>query len=144
MRHILIVANQTACGEHLQAVVQQRIAQGPCRFTLVVPARIPEGHLTWTEGQGIALANQRLEEALPKLRAAGAPVEGVVGDRRPVLAVDDFLRHAEVDEIIVSTLPPGASKWLRQDLPRRIQRTFDVPVTHVIDTREPATIAAGN
>lgn len=142
MKHVLIVANQTACGEHLKRAVVQRAGAGQCRFTLLVPATVGDSHqLTWTEGQAIATANRRIEEALPGLRSGGVEIEGAVGDRRPVLAVDDFLRHNDVDEIIVSTLPPGASKWLRQDLPHRIQRTFDIPVSHVIDTREPVEIS---
>lgn len=143
MRHVLIVANQTACGEHLKQAVARRAAAGKCQFTLLVPASVGDPHqLTWTEGEAIATANKRIEEALPFLRSTGAQIEGAVGDRRPVLAVDDFLRHNDVNEIIVSTLAPGTSKWLHQNLPRRLERTFDIPVTHVIDVREPAATTA--
>ncbi|ACV79827.1 hypothetical protein Namu_3502 [Nakamurella multipartita DSM 44233] len=37
MRQILVVANQTLGGERLKEVVRERIGQGPCTFTLVVP-----------------------------------------------------------------------------------------------------------
>jgi len=138
-RHILIVANQTAAGEHLKRIVEARVLEGDCRFTLVVPATQPEGTLTWTEGQTHAAARSRLDEALPGLRALGANIEGVVGDRRPTLAVDDVIRTDPADEIIVSTFPPGVSRWLRQDLPRRLARTYNIRVTHVVDTRVGAT-----
>ena len=42
------------------------------------------------------------------------------------------------DEIIVSTLPRYLSRWLHLDLPHRIGRAVDVPVTHVIASPEPA------
>lgn len=142
MKHILIVANQTASGEHLRRVVRARIHEGACRFTLLVPATAPPGHLTWTEHAALEEANARLDEALAGLRALGAQVDGLVGDRRPILAIDDFLRTGEVDEIIVSTLPVGASRWLRQDLPRRVARTFDVKVTHVVEEPAPAAATA--
>jgi hypothetical protein len=35
-----------------------------------------------------------------------------------MLAIDDAIRdHGPFEEIILSTLPPGASRWLRLDLP---------------------------
>ena len=49
-RRILVVANQTACGDELLDVVRQRVADGPCRFTMLVPATPPREHVTWTEG----------------------------------------------------------------------------------------------
>ena len=37
-----------------------------------------------------------------------------------MLAIGDALRdHGPFDEIVISTLPKGLSKWLNVDLPRR-------------------------
>ena len=134
-RRILIVANQTAAGGHLKDLVRERMAAGPCRFTLVVPATPPGDH-AWTEGEVRALAEERLTDALTALRETGAEIDGVVGDTRPLYAVGDALIERPHDEIVVSTLPPGASRWLKQDLPHRIERQFGLPVTHVV--AEPA------
>ncbi|MHB8512557.1 MAG: hypothetical protein ACYDCC_10275 [Actinomycetota bacterium] len=138
MRHILIVANQTVASEHLKRTIQGRMLEGECRFTLVVPASQPYGTFVWTEGQARANAADRLEKALAELRAIGASIEGVVGDPRPMLAVDDAMREDLAEEIIVSTLPPGASRWLRQDLPHRLAREYNVKVTHVVDSTQAA------
>lgn len=132
LRRILIVANQTAGGEHLKAVVQRLLAEGSCVFTLLVPASPPADHGTWTEGQMRALAEQRMKDAVEGLRAAGAQVEGVVGDPRPIHAITDVLVEHPHDEIILSTFPVGISRWLKQDLPHRVERTFRLPVTHVV------------
>ena len=109
-RRILVVANQTACGEELLAVIASRMHDGPCRFTLVVPATPPSEYATWTEGNARAVAKRRMAEALTRFREAGADANGVVGDANPVLAIDDVLLDQPHDEIILSTLPPGVSR----------------------------------
>jgi hypothetical protein len=53
-----------------------------------------------------------------------------------VLAIRDALRGHVFDGIILSTLPPGVSRWLKLDLPHRVERDFGVPVTHVVADAE--------
>jgi hypothetical protein len=114
--------------------------QGPCRFTLVVPATPPPGKALWTEGEANAHAQRRMEVALTKLAETGAKIDGAIGDASPAEAVAEQLMSRDYDEIIVSTLPPGISRWLKQDLPHRIERRFEIPVTHVIAQRESASL----
>ena len=133
MRHYLVVANQTLVGEPLAAKVRELMATGPCQFYLVVPATHPHHHAMWTEGEATAIARRRLDEGIVRLRALGADVDGHVGDDRPLDAVRDaILTGPPFDAIILSTLPPGASRWLRQDVPHRLARTFDLPIVHVV------------
>jgi hypothetical protein len=139
MRRYLVVANQTLGGEHLAETVRGCLAAGAARFHILVPATQPRDHAAvWTEGEARALAQRRLESALGRFRALGAEVGGEVGDERPLQAIQDVVREREFDEIILSTLPPGLSRWLGQDLPHRVERQFDVPVRHVIGDPEPA------
>jgi hypothetical protein len=136
-RRILVVANQTACGDELLEVVKSRMGDGPCRFTLLVPATPPHEHLTYSEGDAHAIARRRMDEALARFRAEGAEADGTVGDANPVRAIDDALLGQPHDEIILSTLPPGMSRWLKLDLPHRVEQRFDeVPVTTVISQRQ--------
>lgn len=138
VRRILVVANQTAGGDELLAVVEGRMQRGPCRFTLLVPATPPAEHATWTEGDARALAKGRMTAALTRFRDVGADItDGVVGDAHPVQAIDDLLLEQSFDEIILSTFPPGLSRWLRLDLPRRVEQRFSLPVTTVIADRLP-------
>ncbi len=134
-RRVLIVANQTAGGSHLKKAVQKRIEQGPCVFTLLVPSSAPSDG-AWSEGEARAAAEERMREGLDGLRSVGAEVAGVVGDHRPIHAITDVLVEHPHDEIIVSTLPVGISRWLKQDLPHRVERVFRLPTTHVV--AEPA------
>jgi hypothetical protein len=99
---------------------------------------VPSDHAVYTEGEAEALARQRLDEALARFGAMGAEADGEVGDANPLEAVGDTLRDGKFDEIILSTLPPGASRWLKQDLPHRVERSFELPVTHIVGEPEPA------
>src|SRR2546422_11202971 len=85
-RSILIVANQTAGGAHLRDVVRDKMTEAPSRFMLLVPATPTSEHLTWTEGEARALAEERMTEAIAGLRGIGADVEGGGGDPRPLPA----------------------------------------------------------
>ena len=136
MRRYLVVANQTLGGEHLAEAVKGRLATGDSRFHIVVPATSPADHAVWTEGEAHALATQRLQRALARFRELGAEADGEVGDPSPLEAINDALREEEFDEIILSTLPPGISRWLGQDLVHRVERSVDVPVTHVVGEPE--------
>lgn len=137
MRSYLVIANQTLGGEELIARIRECIDAGPCRFHIVVPATPPGEHLTWVEGEANAIAAERLERARASFRELGAEVEGEVGDANPIEAIGDAIRENEFDEIIISTLPPGPSRWLKRDLLHRAP-SFGLPVTHVIGDPEPA------
>ena len=65
----------------------------------------------------------------------GAEVDGDVGDANPVKAIEDALSRRKYDEIILSTLPSGVSRWLGQDLPHKVTRKFKGPVTVVTALR---------
>ncbi|HEY7702708.1 MAG TPA: hypothetical protein VIB02_10380, partial [Candidatus Limnocylindrales bacterium] len=85
----------------------------------------------WDEGPARSTAQERLDDMLERLREMGADADGEVGDRDPVMAVRDALRRREVDEVIVSTLPRGLSRWLGEDVPSRLRDSVRVPVTVV-------------
>jgi hypothetical protein len=131
MARYLIVANQTLGGELLNERVRQLLSQGPCSFHVVVPATHTKDQTFYTEGGSHAVAEKRLEAALERFRGLGAEVDGEVGDASPMLAVRDCLMSGTYDGVLLSTLPPGVSRWLKQDLPHRLERTFGVPVIHL-------------
>ena len=57
--------------------------------------------------------------------------ETIVGDPDPFAAVGDVLHARRFDEVIVSVLPRGISKWLALGLPARLRRTHDLPIHQV-------------
>lgn len=142
MRRIVVVAHQTLGGAHLLEEVRRRMKSGDCQVHLVVPIHHPMG--TFSEASCVAEAERVLAEGARRIReldpTGSIDVTGEVGDANPVYAVECVRNRGEaIDEIIVSTLPPGPSHWIRGDVPKRIAKAFpDVPVVHVLGTREPA------
>ncbi|CAN5286114.1 hypothetical protein BH20ACT9_BH20ACT9_17210 [soil metagenome] len=140
MARYLVVANVTLGGDHLLSMLRERVAGGDCHVHLLVPAAPdPASWRAHAHEDDAARARRRLARGLERFGELGCEVTGEVGDARPVDAVGDVLgREAPFDEIIVSTLPPGPSRWLRMDVPRRIERALGVAVTHVVAQPEPA------
>jgi hypothetical protein len=131
MRDYLIVANQTLTSRSLADALGQRLAEGPIRAHVVVPLTRVGGRLTWDEAASRQAAEDRLDELLTHLRGLGSEASGEVGDPDPVQAVRDAMRDQRVDEIIVSTLPKGLSRWLGEDVPSRLRDAVGVPITVV-------------
>lgn len=135
MARYLIVAHQTAGGPELRAALRDRIQQDPdAEFSLLIPATPVEHLASWTRGESRTVANEAGELAREVLGAEGIEVSGIeVGDPNPVYAVADaFNRGERWDEVIVSTLPIGASRWVKLDVVSRIEREVEVPVVHVV------------
>jgi hypothetical protein len=129
---VLVVAHQTAATPRLLDAVRERARRSPAQFHLVVP-RQPHGMHRLVDPQDAPEeeAKRVLDEALPKLsQAAGQDVTGDIGDSEPLMAIHDAINLGSYDEIIISTLPLGISRWLRLDLISKT-RALGLPVTHV-------------
>jgi hypothetical protein len=129
---VLVVAHKTAATQPLLNAVRERAQRGPCTFTLLVPNPAHGLHkVVDPEDQGAGEARAVLDRALPALsEAAGTPVEGILGDADPTAAVHDAINLRGFDEVIVSTLSPRISRWLRLDLPSKVAG-MGLPVTTV-------------
>jgi LmbE family N-acetylglucosaminyl deacetylase len=99
-----------------------------------VPATPTSHLLTWEEGEARQLAARRAREATDALRAAGVEVVASrVGSHSPLEAVGDELRaEPGYAGIVLSTFPPGLSRWLKGDLPNQLRRRYRLPVEHVV------------
>jgi flavin-binding protein dodecin len=158
VRRYLIVANQTLGTGELVAKVNDLLEQGECEFHLLVPAThsksyararrlsmlgadpvtgLPTEQLPASEEwlgpdtEGLDQAQRRLDAQLARLKEASYDVSGEIGEADPIRAINKVLSRSSFDEIILSTLPSGLSRWLRADLPRRVERETRLPVTHV-------------
>ena len=133
MSTYLIVANQTLPSATLWRAVTERAHAG-AGFHAVVPLTPVAHGFTWDEEESRKQAEERLGTFLERVRALGVEATGEVGDRDPVQAVSDCLRGMpDVDEIILSTLPPGISRWLGQDVAGRLRSSMPISVAVVYD-----------
>ena len=141
MRRYLVVAHKTLGGAHLIDHLRSLREEGPCRFLLLVPVQHPADHV-WTEGEVNAAARRKLQEGLDLLHEERIVADGEIGDANPVQAVNTVLRREGPEGftgIILSTLPPGPSRWLHWDVLSRMQREHpELPITHLVAERVPA------
>ena len=135
----LIVANQSLDSRALETAIRERFEAGSATFHVVVPASPIPHKITWDEAEAREAALDRLQGILGRLRVMGADADGEIGSPDPVAAVTDFLRTRTVDEIILSTLPAGISRWLGLDVPHRLRGAVHCPVVVVTEEPEPST-----
>jgi len=116
-RRVLVVANRTAATPTVLDRVRELAQEQPSTFSLLIPDMPRSEQTDWT-----------LELALPLLeRAARERVQGFTGGEDAFDAIRTTIAQDRYDLIVISTLPRRVSKWLRRDLPRRVE-ALGVPV----------------
>jgi len=141
MAKYLLVAHQTAERQELLEAARDLAAHDVhAEFTLIVPATPVGDLLVWDEGDTKEIALRRARSAADRLQLNGIEVvDARVGDADPVLAIDDeFTAGRRYDGIVISTLPPGLSRWIKMDAVSRVRRTHPrVRLIHVVSSEEP-------
>lgn len=133
MARYLLVAHQTAGSPELaRETLQISSEDSDAAFVILIPATPVVHGLVWEEGETKRVARECGHEAASRLRDLGVNVVSTkVGDADPVNAVGDELRSGErYQAVVISTLPPGLSRWLKMDVLSRLRRHF--PSLHVI------------
>jgi hypothetical protein len=127
--HLLVVANRTVDSPELLAALRSRAESGPIHVTMLAPSAYAER----------AEVQRRLQRSAAHLEAAGIESEALLGDADPIVAVQEAWNPGRYDEVVVSTLTVGASRWLQIDLPHRVAKLTDCQVRHVaVPERPPA------
>ena len=128
-----MIANETVGGTALLDEIRRRSENVDERVLVVVPAlNSPLKHWVSDEDGAREAAQQRLEQSLASMRAAGIEASGEVGDGDPLQAIEDSMRTFAPDELIISTHPPERSHWLERGIVTSARERFALPVTHVV------------
>ena len=137
MRRYLVVGNETLDSGLLLDRLGELASGEASEFHVLVPASHPRG--AWTDAMIEAAASARLTEILARWRGMGWTVTGETGEASPHRAIGDvLLRDRGFDAIVLSTHPPGISRWLHHDVVHRVERDYPLPVIHVVAVPEPA------
>lgn len=147
VKRYLVLANQTLPSPGLRDLVAEKVSTGRAEFHVLVPqghtapvpaAPVGHGDLPMVEVSAeerlaaLHEAEQRLDEFRTSFAHLGPQLTAEVGVGEPIAAARRVMERAAFDEIIVSTLPSGISRWLRMDLPARLERSFRIPVTVLV------------
>jgi hypothetical protein len=145
MTRYLVVAHQTADSPELSQHIQQITSNDTeAVFTILVPATPVNHLLVWDDRETDEIAISKARDAQALFERLGANVARIsIGDESPLMAIEDEMRaHSdEYDAIVLSTFPPGLSRWLGLDLYNQTAKKFDLPVTHVIADQKAAVSA---
>jgi hypothetical protein len=130
--NVLVLANETVLGDPLLDRIREKANEGDrMTFLIVCPQSDP--------GQGEhPEAEQRLRQALARLRSEGIDAHGQVAHPDPFTAAMHAINDERIDSILVSTFPEQRGSWLKRDLIGRLRSETKVPVEHVVV--EPAEV----
>ncbi|MGZ4392664.1 MAG: hypothetical protein ACXVRK_11190 [Gaiellaceae bacterium] len=132
-RRILVVANETLAEVRLAEDIARAAAGCRTHVHVVCPALTSRVRHWASDLDGArAQAQQRLDQTLSQLHAAGIEAHGEIGDEDPLRAIEDVLRTFGPDEIIISTHPEGRSNWLERHVVTRARESVALPITHIV------------
>jgi hypothetical protein len=125
--NVLVLANETVLGEPLLDRIREKARRSErSTFLIICPQSDPD------QGEHPE-AEQRLRQALTKLRSEGIDAHGQVAHPDPFTAAMNAVHDERIDAILVSTFPAQrGSSWLKRDVVERLRSETSVPVEHVV------------
>jgi hypothetical protein len=120
-RRILVVAEAGGSGPELLDELRRRAAGRRAVIQIV------------SSGSG-----DRLAARLVSMRAVGLDATGEVVDGDPDAAINDVVRRFRPDELLVSTGPDRAERWLGPGFVDRARERFELPVSALVVDADPA------
>lgn len=149
LKSLLVVANRTLSGWNLAEFLDRRAGECPglgVHVLVPLPRSMPlagfdlGGGMIYPDLLSIEAeracrdeAQQRLDLMEQWLRSRQVMASGELSEDEPVHAIGCVLDGRRCDEIVISTLPLGLSRWLHLDLPHRVERRFARPVVTIVD-----------
>lgn len=118
-RLVVVVGNHTLLADALRERLRALTAGGGVDLHVVVPIR-GDDDLEVGFWRGRVLAERLVEP--------GVELTVDVGVEEPVALVQKAVHGAHIDQVILSTLPEGVSRWLHADVAGHLRHALNVPV----------------
>ncbi|SDS84221.1 gamma-aminobutyrate:proton symporter, AAT family [Friedmanniella luteola] len=137
-QRVLVLANETVEGAELMDELRAIDRSGAARYFVCVPANPIDTGQAMHQGAAFVwqatteAAQARLDRTLELLRREGLEADGALGSYKPLRALADAVDSFHPDRLVICTLPPDRSAWLRYDVVDRAREAHDLPVTHVV------------
>jgi hypothetical protein len=133
MKRYLLVAHYTGDKKPLWDALRAAADDGST-FHVVVPATPPPtNEWTWSEEEAYRIARGRLEETLSQMQAAGLDATGDVVNYSVQEAIEESLKQATYDELIISTPPEGKARRSFVEYEQRVRRFSNIPLKHIVN-----------
>lgn len=133
-RRYLVLLIGTLAGPGPATELLRLSRRQPSTFHAVVPVSVPEYGLTWTEGQALADATERMQIMTEFGGAMGLSIQvEVVPSDDPVEAVRRVVAAASepYHELIVIDRPRGVQRWLQDRAIDDLKRDPGLPLTRL-------------
>lgn len=133
-RRYLVLAVGTLAGPGPATELLRLSRRQPSLFHLVVPVTVPEYGWTWTEGQALADAKERMQIMTEFGRAMGLNIDVEVDSSDDCVEV---VRQAVIsasepyDEIIVIDRPQGVRRWFADHAIDELRDDPGLPLTRL-------------
>jgi hypothetical protein len=131
VERVLIFMNEVAGGRRLLQAARELSEAGAGYFAVVAPQNLPAvGQLVDVEERRAA-AQSRVDVTRQVLSEFGITSEGAVMDHDPSLALDDAVRAARPDHVLLSCLYETRFGLMRRDLVEWAKERFESTVEHI-------------
>jgi len=138
-KRVLIIANEAVADRPagVPEVVRKQVLEAD-EVRLVAPT-LTTRLQSWTSDidRARGAADERMSAIVGSIVGTGQEAAvGVVGDERPLQAVEDALADFSADALILAVHAPDIQNWRERGLADRVRTKFGIPVTEMILDRE--------
>jgi hypothetical protein len=131
-RRVLVIAEQALRGEELCRQLQS-VGGAGVELDVLAPVMASRSH-HWASDvdRERAEAQARLEASLAWAAEQGFAANGEVGDPDPLVAIEDELRDAGADELIIVADRRERTSWLARRMLGHLTRELEIPVREIV------------
>jgi hypothetical protein len=136
-RRVLVIAEKPLRGRKLRGQLEAGSGAG-VELDVLAPVMASRSH-HWASDvdREREEAQARLDVSLAWAAEQGFAAKGEVGDPDPLVAIEDELRDAGAEELIIVTDRQARTSWLAKRMLAHLRRDLEIPVREIVVDTEP-------